>query len=601
MRVLARVLVVVVCALSAVAQQPTWLNQNWSQADRQWFYTTPQGSKVIPYDWAMALERADDETLWATNLERFYFLPSGSALPVGVLKDGEHLGFTCAACHTNQLEYGGTTYQIDGAPTNADLWAFIDDLASSLKATAGGSATNPKFTRFAQRVLGSNNTPAKRAQLFADLKKYNTYFQTFRNDSVQTVAKWGRSRTDAFGMIFNRVTVIDLKRPENNWSPNAPVSYPFLWDTSWHNKVQWNGIAPNRLVVERLARNVGEVLGVFAQIELKKPRFLHWYYKSTAARMNLIDIEDRLANLRAPQWQTAFGAIDQAKAARGKVIYNDHCIQCHAIATPGRHQDIVMTPQSLIGTDEQMAKDSAIRMSNTGVLKGVRKFLLFGTKMKARELASSITGNAVVGAILSPVTLEGGATPSATVGTNAVAGTNDDRDDPERARLRAQLLEGPRTAVEGEAAPSTDTAPPPPSSRRADLETELRSFGARVSQKQQLDLEYKARPLDGIWATAPYLHNGSVPTLYALLLPAKRPAKFWVGSRQFDPVEVGFEWETETPGAFSLDTSIQGNLNAGHTTWWKKGASSKMAPENLEPMNLTEAEAMDLIEYLKSL
>src|SRR5690606_24698234 len=63
-------------------------------------------------------------------------------------------------------------------------------------------------------------------------------------------------------------------------------------------------------------------------------------------------------------------------------------------------------------------------------------------------------------------------------------------------------------------------------------------------------LSYKARSLNGIWATAPYLHNGSVPSLYDLLLPKKRPGdpeegeyrpdEFMVGSREFDPVKVGF-------------------------------------------------------------
>ncbi len=49
--------------------------------------------------------------------------------------------------------------------------------------------------------------------------------------------------------------------------------------------------------------------------------------------------------------------------------------------------------------------------------------------------------------------------------------------------------------------------------------------------------KYKGRPLNGIWATAPYLHNGSVPNLDALLQPAaKRPASFSIGVRTFDPV-----------------------------------------------------------------
>ena len=52
---------------------------------------------------------------------------------------------------------------------------------------------------------------------------------------------------------------------------------------------------------------------------------------------------------------------------------------------------------------------------------------------------------------------------------------------------------------------------------------------------------YKARPLNGIWATAPYLHNGSVPNLDALLQPAaKRPLSFSIGVKTFDPVRVGY-------------------------------------------------------------
>ena len=77
-------------------------------------------------------------------------------------------------------------------------------------------------------------------------------------------------------------------------------------------------------------------------------------------------------------------------------------------------------------------------------------------------------------------------------------------------------------------------------------------------------LAYNARPLNGIWATPPYLHNGSVPNLYLLLSPAgERPAKFYLGSREFDPVHVGYSFE-KFPGAFAFDTAIRGNHNTGH-------------------------------------
>ena len=80
-------------------------------------------------------------------------------------------------------------------------------------------------------------------------------------------------------------------------------------------------------------------------------------------------------------------------------------------------------------------------------------------------------------------------------------------------------------------------------------------------------LQYKSRSLNGIWATAPYLHNGSVPTLYDLLLPSfnadhearqmktplavsgeTRPRNSDVGSRKFDPVKVGFSADLSDTG-----------------------------------------------------
>ena len=84
-------------------------------------------------------------------------------------------------------------------------------------------------------------------------------------------------------------------------------------------------------------------------------------------------------------------------------------------------------------------------------------------------------------------------------------------------------------------------------------------------------LGYVARPLDGIWATAPYLHNGSVPTLDDLLKPEdQRPVCFPLGHREYDPVKLGYVSDfTKVPAAehshfFVYDTRIPGNSNRGH-------------------------------------
>jgi hypothetical protein len=102
------------------------------------------------------------------------------------------------------------------------------------------------------------------------------------------------------------------------------------------------------------------------------------------------------------------------------------------------------------------------------------------------------------------------------------------------------------------------------------------------------DLTYKARPLNGIWATSPYLHNGSVRTLKQLLLPpAQREQSFLVGSREFDPTEVGFVSAAAAAAAqpFLFDTRITGNSNKGHVY----GTA------------LSDADKADLLEFLKTL
>jgi hypothetical protein len=108
-------------------------------------------------------------------------------------------------------------------------------------------------------------------------------------------------------------------------------------------------------------------------------------------------------------------------------------------------------------------------------------------------------------------------------------------------------------------------------------------------------LQYKVRPLNGIWATPPYLHNGSVPNLCALLSPVEeRPKKFYLGNREYDPVCVGYHTET-LEGGFEMDTTIRGNYNTGHEFSDTPGKSGVVG-RGLKP-----DERKALIEYLKSL
>jgi hypothetical protein len=100
--------------------------------------------------------------------------------------------------------------------------------------------------------------------------------------------------------------------------------------------------------------------------------------------------------------------------------------------------------------------------------------------------------------------------------------------------------------------------------------------------------QYLARPLNGIWATGPYLHNGSVPTLYDLLHSEQRPAKFKTGGREFDPVKIGYQGDLtiSAPNVWVFDTSQPGNSNIGHSG----EAFGTLLPEDQKAA---------LLEYLK--
>jgi mono/diheme cytochrome c family protein len=102
---------------------------------------------------------------------------------------------------------------------------------------------------------------------------------------------------------------------------------------------------------------------------------------------------------------------------------------------------------------------------------------------------------------------------------------------------------------------------------------------------------YANMPLDGVWLRAPYLHNGSVPTLRDLLEPAsKRPATFYRGYDVYDPARVGFVTAIAAEGGrkyFKFDVKVPGNGNAGHE-------GKRFGTE----LNAEEKDA--LVEYLKT-
>ncbi len=373
---------------------------------------------------------------------------------------------------------------------------------------------------------------------------------------------------------------------------DAPASYPFIWNTSQQGKIQWNGIANNIFKVNllgketdigALVRNTSEVIGVFAHIETDRGKAWRGY-DSSVRISSMLSLERQLALLKSPRWpENVLPPIDWDKATRGRAHFERFkCADCHKplawddLDSPAQEK---MDPIGKQQTDIFLACNTFLHRSKSGNQQGQKIFAFTGDKIGVIEFTRNLLVNATVGAVVGKFDELAGGIFTDVSPTGRPVGSS-----PEAAGV--EYLPGVSDAFKKDQARQCLT-----------VEHEL--------------LAYKARPLNGIWATAPYLHNGSVPSLYDLLLPANvrnvstaeimaeatgptRTETFSVGSREFDPVHVGFV-KTIVPGDSNFvfrvrdeatGEPIPGNYNSGH----EYGTSS-----------LSEEQRLELVEYLKTL
>jgi len=521
-----------------------YLEQGWNPVETIWYYFADQGSVLMPYDTLVHLEQpgSDKPFILPENMARFRFLAqrktpnNPDALPVGLARHEDKVGITCAACHTAQIHYKGTAMRVDGAPALIDMIGFFGEITAAIKATL---ADEKKLARFAAKAKGGGDDASRLAAAKTSLGETLSWFESYRSANQSSTVE-GFARMDAVGRIFNQV-IRFTSDPKYSLPPNAPSNFPTLWDAPRHDYVQWTGFAANASAGS-VARNAGEVVGVFGQVQVKHYETKEEAkkgYPSTVQGLSLVRMEEALRKLESPLWpEKILPPIDRALASRGETLYKAQCQSCHALidrADPNRSVTAVVTGVDVVGTDAQEAKNLVSARAPTGVLKGAINTKT-GEKYGAEEALLTLLVDVVGGALT--------AQPAAAT----VAIVN----------AKAHGIEETKKQGNHREATSADST--------ADL------------------MSYKARPLNGIWATAPYLHNGSVPTLHDLLLPpASRPAKFALGRREFDPKKVGYVSEGDVP--FVVDTSVTGNGNGGHEYGTK----------------LSDAERWALVEYLKTL
>lgn len=542
--------------------------QNWSAEQREWFYHTAQGTALLPYRWFLALEQPKLKVFGAvpkfsdpTYLARFGFLPDAASpqnpdgLPVGFAKHTvidpydkhgrtlEVVGLSCAACHTGQIEYQGKGIRIDGGSASADLASFQTELGFAVAFT---DKIPFRFSRFAKAVLGDNASEEAKTKLRQDFEAFLSQGLAEKNlaDAGKLYeAAGGFGRTDALGRIGNYVFGTELDNA-NLRVADAPANFPPLWYTSWFSWVQYNAS-----IQQPMVRNIGEALGVRARVNLTDPSQL---YRSTVHVQNLHDMENLLAGsaafagLKSPAWPVeVFGPIDQSKAQKGAELYKKHCQHCHLPPVDSTEiQDPQYWEAGVNGT--RFLKLNVIPLEEIGT--------------DPKEASNWAQRTAVTGVL-------GLGTAPAAAALRTVTSNIRDMSYDALGLSPQQRAEWNGFREDGVAAP----------------------------------LAYRARPLGGLWATPPFLHNGSVPNLYQMLVPAdQRDKTFYVGSREFDPISVGYS-TAKFDGGFEFkvdhppDDPHPGNSNAGHEFRNAPLGKGVIGPE------LSDDERRAIIEYLKTL
>jgi uncharacterized protein (DUF2235 family) len=543
-------------------QDVVWLPQNWTDDQRHSYYHTPQGSELLPYAWFLALEQPRFTFKGATPfkddryLQGFGFIPDSrydqnpDALPVGFARDDRFvdpytgqkqvvLGLTCAACHTGELFYGGKAIRIDAGPSLIDLQKFTEALGLAVTWTYYDP---PRFRRFAKRVLGPNHSHADRARLRQELKYYlDTSFTEFKSTLHLFPTPEGYGRTDALARIGNFVFGTELNNKKNLVVGDGPVNYPPIWDASWMNWVQYNAS-----IQQPMGRNVGEALGVRSRINLLG--YPGAQFQNTIHVDNLHAIETLLGGdapgkgVWSPKWpEEILGKIDRGTAAKGEKLYNELCLHCH---------------QPPMSSDEGRKAEHWTDYKDSGGKQFFKVTMIpleeIGTDPKeARNFYDRKANSGPLG----QKTLSAG--DGLTFITKKVI---------EQAYAQLNLSPAEQDAWNG--------------------------YRENILQPR---LVYKARPHNGIWATPPYLHNGSVPNLYKLLSPvSERPPVFYLGNKQFDPVNLGLD-TSPLKGATEFRVDLPGNSNAGHE--FNDGPNGN----GVIGRKLTNEERLQIIEYLKTL
>jgi len=576
-----------------------------SAGEREVYYHLAEGSEVLPTAWVRAVRDTATKKPFMENLERFGFMPDPNnphGLPVGMtdtttldtrLFGVRMMGLNCAACHVNDVTYRGRTIRIDGAPSLLYADKFKADLQGSLKHTL----THPlEFIGFLLRLRREHekqnlHLPAPVAQsagqVLAALPAHESL--TAEHASAQGPLQWVHRAIEAERAKPPVDMLVGLQVGSPGGGANAArLPEPLTGEHALRTAQDLvpDNAHPNSL----LGHPVRDVEHFIADVILT--------YRLMKARLHSF----RRIIPEGPYQLSGPGRVDAFDVARNTLFPQDFVPTNAPVSYPflwGMAEQNWMHYDGNTNSVMQRNMGQAIGVGavydSTTLISTLLPQNIYQMELLSRKIESPKWPEELFGKLDANLVSRGGEifqqqcvrchnaqTPDPLVSNDST------KTDPRRLENFAiPMNDGrPFTAwaahvLDGLAKQAYRVNRVPPDSVRIMDQTQNKE---RIIWRTTS--MWSTRPLNGMWATAPYLHNNSVPTLYDLLLPAaQRPKKFVVGHREYDPVKVGYAATGTGPLKYTFDTSNVGNSNAGH----EYGT------------NLSDADRKALLEYLKSL
>ncbi len=599
------------------------------------FHHLAEGSEVYPLSWLLALTNRNTNKPFLENPERFGLLPdpdrgaqNAYGLPVGLtvaetsdlrFSKLQMVGINCSACHVNDLSFNGERVaRIDGAPNLFDLGAFYTEMAGDTTAVFQDVS---KAWNFAQRLYKIYNPAEYSILVAAQIPDAKAMEGLDKLSGLREGGELEQNLADQIATLHKR----ELERPVLDLCKEVKLSRRDD-DKELHDYLKRSAPKPGEQPKPVPKEFAAKLLDVHVQamhleglkgIEMKEMETLAKQKSKSRALANL-PFRARAATLHG----TLKHFVETLQLLRARAAFLFRLAQGHkgkdTLSMFGRI-DAFGGARNFI-FKQNLALNAPISYPHLWNLKQIEWFHWDGntTSLLERNVGQAIG----LGAIFDPKTfvstvlvenieeleaLAGKITPP--VWPEKVFGRIDEAKRAKGEELfnthclecHQHLKPGGNTGDRRVSLAKIGTDPlraknfaRPVNGKPFDQAlsdalkkiTKAAGGAVRAHKEWRVTKEYASRPLVAPWATAPYLHNNSVPTLYHLLLPAKdRPKTFPVGHREYDPVKLGYTTVGAGQPSVIFDTTEEGNINTGH----EYGT------------DLKEADRMTLLEYLKSL